>query len=77
MQKLFESISQLKPAAQVLAVGGLLALLFLVAFQPLAAATIISFLTALVSLFGGSSNNNNQHSNPAVSPKGENSTAKE
>jgi hypothetical protein len=50
MKIFFESLERLKPPAQVVVVIGVFGLLFLVAINPVAAATIISFLAALVSL---------------------------
>ena len=51
MNKLLESVYQLKPPAQVAVVIGLLVLLVIVALNPPAGGVIIGFLAGVSSLF--------------------------
>jgi hypothetical protein len=60
MRGIIEIMERLKPPAQVAVVIGVFLLLALIALNPVASVTIISFLTALVSLFnrgGGEAKN--------------------
>ena len=59
MSALLKSISRLKPLTQVAVIMGLLILLVIVAFNPVAGASMISFLAALVSLQSKGGDNNN------------------
>lgn len=55
MKLFFESLGRLHPPAQLAAIIGLFAVIFLVAINPLAAASVITFLAGLAALFNHAS----------------------